>query len=257
MAEDWDNLIILDACRYDTLTELHSLQGRLRPVVSQGGTSKEFFDRNFTEDAYPNTVYVSGNSHLQRVESRFHDRLRPFKDDRDPLWPDRFDDPPDTVLPETMVEWTLDAHEEYPNKRLIAHFMQPHAPFYGDIGEQIFTRGPNWYEEVEAGNLSPRDARQAYRETLELALPHVETLVEELPGKTVVTADHGELFGENIFGLAGHPGGDIYLSDLVTVPWLEIEGDERKEIVPGTATEGPTEMTDEMRETLRDLGYVV
>ena len=255
MEADWDNLLVLDACRYDIFREMHDLPGELKPVISQGGTSKEFYDRNFTAEEYGDTVVISANSHLQRVESRFHDRIRLFKHDRDPLWSEQFEDPPEIVVPETTADRTLETHERYPNKRLFVHMMQPHSPFLGETGEQIYSQEVTWYEDYYRANVTAEQARQAYRETLDIALPHVERLVTELPGKTVVTADHGELFGDNLFGLAGHPGGDIYLKELVTVPWLEVDADERKEIVPGSATEGPIEMDEEVKQSLRDLGY--
>lgn len=40
-----------------------------------------------------------------------------------------FDEKMQTVLPKRIVEIAIEANENYPNKRLIVYFMQPHAPF--------------------------------------------------------------------------------------------------------------------------------
>lgn len=61
--------------------------------------------------------------------------------------------------------------------------------------------------------------REAYKENLMTALSEVCKLVEKLPGKVILTADHGELLGEN--SMYRHP----MWSDhpvLRDVPWLEI-----------------------------------
>ncbi|MDG5776143.1 hypothetical protein VB773_02085 [Haloarculaceae archaeon H-GB2-1] len=36
MAEEWDNLVILDACRYDVFEEMHTFPGTLKPIISKG-----------------------------------------------------------------------------------------------------------------------------------------------------------------------------------------------------------------------------
>ncbi len=59
--------------------------------------------------------------------------------------------------------------------------------------------------------------RQAYEGNLRIVLKYVSKLIEEMDGKIVITADHGEMLGEN--GQYAH-GVD---NDLVRyVPWLEI-----------------------------------
>lgn len=62
--------------------------------------------------------------------------------------------------------------------------------------------------------------REYYREDLRMALKEVERLVEELNGEVVVTADHGELLGEN--GEWGHRIG-LKKPELLEVPWLKVD----------------------------------
>lgn len=65
-----------------------------------------------------------------------------------------------------------------------------------------------------------RGLRKAYRKNLESALKEISKLAKRLPGKMVITSDHGELLGEN--GSYGHkPNCDHPI--LREVPWLEIE----------------------------------
>ena len=58
-----------------------------------------------------------------------------------------------------------------------------------------------------------------YRKDLRMVLEEVARLVEELDGKVIVTADHGELLGEG--GWGHYIGGEE--DELRHVPWLEVE----------------------------------
>jgi hypothetical protein len=63
-------------------------------------------------------------------------------------------------------------------------------------------------------------AMEYYEENLRLALESVADLVEDLDGDVVVTADHGEAFGEE--GVWEHHI-ETYIPPLMEVPWLEVE----------------------------------
>jgi len=104
-----------------------------------------------------------------------------------------------------------------------------------------------------------KELRRAYRENLKLVLEEVARLQDELVGKTVITADHGELLGERSQPIPireyGHPGG-TYLEQLVKAPWITLEFDERKSIESGeVAAKEPNMDTDEVENQLRALGY--
>lgn len=62
--------------------------------------------------------------------------------------------------------------------------------------------------------------KKFYEKDLRMALEEISKLVEELDGKVVVTADHGESFGEEYEW--GHPIGSRN-PVLVEVPWLEVK----------------------------------
>ena len=46
LGEDWDNLILLDGCRYDLFKEVNTIEGELTKVKSNASSSDEFFEKN-------------------------------------------------------------------------------------------------------------------------------------------------------------------------------------------------------------------
>jgi len=264
-AEDWDTLIILDACRYDMFERIVDLRGQLESRISRGSATAEFLVANFDGRELLDTVYVTANPQFYRNRHRIDTDLHAVID----VWDDEgWDDQYGTVLPETVADTALDAAEEFPNKRHIVHFMQPHYPFLTD--ETEFDKGHLEGEETEAGNVWTQlmegrlnvDAgtvESHYNENLQRVLPSVERLTSELSGKTVITADHGNMLGERAWPVPirewGHPRG-IYTPELVKVPWLVVAGETRREIVAGRGTDADVETPDDMvAERLRQLGY--
>ncbi|OYR52729.1 hypothetical protein DJ73_10100, partial [Halorubrum sp. Ea1] len=128
---DWDDLIILDACRYDQFERLHSLPGELEPRISVGSATPEFLERTFAGERRFDTVYVTANPMYRHVglDGVFH----------------------------AVVEATRAAREAYPNKRVLTHFMQPHYPFLGETGEAIAHSGIEWTKRLVEEGESSRD----------------------------------------------------------------------------------------------------
>ena len=207
--KDWDNLIILDACRHDMFEEVI---GESESIYSAGSNSANWRNNTFGSGNYPEIVYVSANPHISSVRAEeygfsFHE----IKD----VWDYGWDDEADVVLPETMVEETIKAAEEHPDKKIISHFMQPHAPYLGEHGwEPEFV---NVWDDVRARKVSTAKAKKALQENLEIAYPHAVELGEKLDGKTVVTSDHGEFLGER--GVYGHGLDDFHHPAIRKVPW--------------------------------------
>jgi hypothetical protein len=264
MEEEWDNLLILDACRFDDFADLHDLPGELETRRSRGSHTAEFLRGNFDGRDLLDTVYVTASPqlHYQGIDARFHAV--------DYVWDgDGWDDDAGTVLPETMVERALAAADSYPENRLIVHFIQPHYPFLGasDVlcGSVKDRTGRDIWGALMHGEYrgSPEEIRAAYRRNLEIVLPSVRTLLANVRGRTVVTSDHGNMFGERAFPVPirewGHPPG-VYTEELVTVPWLVSENghrtivEDRSETGARSTAEEPAE--DEARDRLRQLGYV-
>lgn len=261
MQQDWDNLIILDGCRYDTFEDLSTISGELTSVVSRGSSTPEFIHRTFrtSTERHDDTVYVSANPQFDRhsVQESFHTYI--------PAWESEWDDELNTVPPEALADKAAEVAEEFPEKRVVAHFIQPHYPFIGPTGQQIRHRTVHGggvvddpseversvWERLEDGDLSKEVVQKAYRENLELTLPHVRQLIEQLGGKTVLTSDHGNSFGR--YGVYGHPS-KYFLKDLVEVPWLETGDGSRRSISEGSANQS-TPVNEDVEERLADLGY--
>ncbi len=287
MGADWDNLIVLDACRYDTFAERHTLSGRLERRRARGSATREFVRNNFVGHRFPDTVCVTANPFVTELAGdAFHHCAH--------TWRTRWDDDLGTTPPEPMARAVRDVAERYPRKRLIAHFMQPHHPFIGETAEEHLgdvagnerarrragadgetdrlEEPDHVWARLAAGELSLSVVRRAYEETLDAVMPHVAELVEMLPGRTVVTSDHGNLLDEAPYRFLS-VGGDRFghpihatAPSLVRVPWLVVPGDERKEIVagtrrepdPGDREEGRTEETEPgatVADRLESLGY--
>jgi hypothetical protein len=268
MERDWDNLFILDACRFDVFSEENSIDGELTQVVSQGNYSWPFIKNNFAGRDLSDTIYVTANPHSERLSEDVFYTVESLLD--------QWDEDIGTVRPDSVVNATIDVFNQHPEKRLIVHFMQPHLPFIGETASRVRSRldvqgwdkydhqeekskvdgGVNWWEALKSGEISRAETEKAYQESLNLVLEHVQTLVEELDGKSVVTADHGELFGERIApGMRreyGHPK-YLHLPELRLVPWLEIEGCNRRKV----RREEPVgfETHDNVIERLHNLGY--
>ena len=260
-AEDWDNLIILDACRYDMFAEYNPLPGKLESRQSRGSATVEFLRGNVDGTDLRDTVYVTANpkltEHEETINASFHNVVD--------VWVDGWDDERRTVLPETTTEYAIEAAEQYPNKRLLVHYVQPHYPFLVDQGpfddSQAFERPdePGSWHQMMTGAISPaRDAVwDAYLETLQATFPAVRELLDTIEGRSVITADHGNMVGDRARPIPirewGHPDG-IYTPELVTVPWL-IQDGERRKIVREASEESEDIDPEIVKDRLTNLGY--
>ncbi len=261
--EDWDNLVILDGCRYDLFQSENIINGRLKSRISAGSESWEFLRANFQGQQLHETVYITANPHASKLDDNtFHRTVNLLKD--------RWDEELKTVTPEAMTEEAVAIYEEHSNKRLIVHYMQPHFPFIGEKGREITHAGVSQSGEgddephIWTGLLNGRldvdetEVYEAYRENLELTLPCVRELINSLDGKSVVTADHGNLIGEWTGPIPvkgyGHPRG-FYAPGLVTVPWLVIDSEERRHVIPNRPSNHNQIDPDTVEARLKDLGY--
>ncbi|MCO8246707.1 MULTISPECIES: hypothetical protein [unclassified Haladaptatus] len=258
-AEDWDNLIILDACRYDSFKpHANDLDGVLESRISRGSMTREWVRANFSDRDLHDVVYVTANGNYAHIRDEINSELHAHKG----VWQSEFREGDENTIarPETLTEVALEAANEYPNKRLLIHYVQPHYPFIGPFGRDHFNATDELNEIPKKYGLQNGLVQRAYEENLEIVVEDVKTLLPELEGKTVISADHGELLGERVFPtpirIYGHPDG-VYMDELVKIPWFIVHGDNRKEITsePPTAVEEYDESGIEQQ--LQDLGYVI
>lgn len=273
MDEDWDDLLLVDGCRYDVFEELNTIRGTLEYRLSKGSYTGGFFEGNFSDKTYHDTIYVTANPVPRvdewcsvSVDTVFHDVID--------VWENHWDENDNTVRPKPVADAIKEAHAIYPNKRILGHFIQPHQPFIGETGQEInepgmeaydrisgeeTTAGKQVWERLENDEISTEVVWQAYSENLKLVLPYVQELCNKLTGKTIVTSDHGNLFGEFAWPFPvrkyGHPVG-IHTKKLIRVPWLETEFKERRNITsespdkPASDTNGKQQL-----KRLQHLGY--
>lgn len=107
----------------------------------------------------------------------------------------------------------------------------------------------------DGGQISRETLVKSYKESLDIVAEELEHLTDSLPGKTVVSADHGENLGERKFGftLVGH----TYDSEETRiVPWLELPCEERRQISEDPPI-GFEYLTNQyVKDRLEDLGYM-
>lgn len=255
--KDWDNLIILDACRYDEYVSLTPFDGEVEKIESRGTSSDQWMYGNFNNKICHDIVYISGNKWYLALQEddAFENELHYYHDVERDVFHQY------VPGPDTTTEAAKEFADKYPNKRLIVHYMQLHKPYLGENRDE--------FEFPEDEDLGLRDVMRkykidrdtllpAYRDNLRIVLDHVEELVDYLDGKTVISSDHGELLGERISPIPiqwyGHPS-QLYIDELVEVPWHVVSNDSRKEIHP----EPPDQTSDvdfqQVEQNLRNLGY--
>jgi len=216
--EGWDNLILLDACRFDLFQEKiegTGLVGFLEKRVSRGSSTADFLLENFEGRNLDDIIYITSNPYVQTMlNNPFYKTVN--------LWLDEWDNNLGTVHPKQVAKAAIEAHMKHPDKRLIVHFMQPHCPFIGEYTKE----GNFWQIALGEGR---EEVMKAYGSNLDFVLPYVKKLLGKLRGKSIVSSDHGNACGEKVlfFPVYGHPK-RMRIPALVDVPWFIVTGVENE-----------------------------
>jgi hypothetical protein len=270
--KDWDNLVILDACRYDYFVEVNSddmIPGELSKYVSRGSHSREFIEENFHNEELHDTVYITTNPYANNIPEDVFYKVE--------LLIHEWDETSGTVPPEAVVKSAIRAHDDHPNKRLIIHFIQPHAPFLGPTANRIRGEfsikgydinlerdvddrrtGVSWKSLVKNNKITKETFRNSYKETLEVTLPEIKRLLSELNGKSVITSDHGEMLFERVTPITHpepHHPYNVHTKQLCFVPWHEVPYHSRRTVKSETPLESADIEQAKIDEILRSLGY--
>lgn len=273
---EWDALVVLDACRVDAMRavadEFDFIEG-VDSVRSVGSTSGEWmshtFDREY-EDRIADTAMVTANVHSDTVLRKRNTppqyvaspvawpRWDPVEPEAlgllDEVWEYGWDDDAGTVPPRITTDRAIEAGRGSDHSGLLVHYLQPHAPYLERRGPgAVSSTHSEPLKSLRSGALSREEAWDAYLDTLRLALSEVELLLENLDAERVVlTADHGEAFGE--FGFHEHPVACPH-PVVKRVPWVETTATDTGEYEPPEIDfEDDTEYdTDDQ---LAALGYV-
>ena len=101
LEEDWDNLIVLDACRYDSFKKFNSFPGSLEKKFSKATSTPQWLARNFT-DYYDDIVFVAGNPYVSHLAGEgFFDAEEHFHH-VDHVWDHSWDSDKGTVTPDQI-----------------------------------------------------------------------------------------------------------------------------------------------------------
>lgn len=293
MNADWDNLIILDACRYDIIKNM-GLFENVEYKILDSSNSLEFVENYISNNTHNDAVYVTANPFGAQVyPSTFYKKIITFNyqegnkkaqvQNLEESWSQGWS-------PETVYQVAKDAFKNNPNKRMIIHFMQPHGPYFGSKAKQARERLRSegfkfwaWNEEInkkdksnndyilshllpaaQRGLIKKDEFIEIYKENLEYVSAYVEKIFDEFDGKTVVTSDHGEMLGESKIFLPDNMGGmgksighgyGIYTKELRKVPWIINNYTERRNISQEESEKNMDNEVNDIEDQLRALGY--
>lgn len=269
--EEWDTLIVLDACRADLFDEVvdPATFDETTTVTSPGSFTREWLTHTF-DDNHGDIVYVTGNPMVSdQKPDCFHSIVE--------AWRTGWDPKEKIVRPEAVTEAAIQARDDFPHKRLIVHYMQPHAPFIdhpdlnfwadlddieSDLDEgtprtETDDRIDDVWDALAVGLVDVDEVWEGYVDTLQTVIEEVDVLLDSFTDRIVVTSDHGNLVGERGWPIPvavyGHPANQR-LSNLIRVPWAVVEGDRRK-IVAGDVRSESDASEREVWDQLAYLGY--
>jgi len=275
--EEWDILVVLDACRVDTLREVadeYDFIDQVDTRWSVGSQSDEWMAKTFTsqwEDEISRTRYITGNGHSDMV---FEKGALPPSNNTTPLdfatwdlvamdsfyefdqvWKRNHDSTYRVVLPQSITDRAVVAGREGGHSRMLLHYMQPHLPYIGKAiaeGREPTDLEIFGYQRLETGEASRGEVVDLYRETLRYVLDSVEVLLDNTDAeRVVITADHGEAFGEG--AVYGHPEGFPH-PIVKRVPWVETSATDSGSYDP-EVSDLSSEGID-VEDHLKDLGYL-
>ena len=286
---EWDVLVLLDTCRTDALREVadeYDFLEDIEEIWSVGSTSKEWVEQTFTQayaDEIANTAYVTGNPFSntllqERDRTEYGSTHGTWIENADwvdrvmndnivdgesfghlePLWGVTGPDAPfqESQHPEALTDYTIKASRSGEFDRVIAHYMQPHSPYFASSTE---------YDELEeyekhpfralkrGGSEASQKVWEAYLDNLRYALDYIEILIENVDGTVVISADHGELLGDHrmYYHMPGNPH-----PKLKKVPWVEVESKDHRTHDPDVSLEGHKNAQQASDEQLEALGYI-
>jgi hypothetical protein len=266
--EDWDNLIILDAARYDMFVDNVNLQGATSKRLAVGSHSLDFVNLNFSGRELHDTVCVTANGWYSVAEDLDFYQLVELYTNKDiderrgtALPQSCVDSYTGAILAEAVADATLAAHVDSPNKRLVAHFMQPHIPYiphthkWGSTDDRILLPKEREFTLAKESKISLCTLRSWYVDNLLYVVSTVESLLDKLNGKTVITADHGENLGEVYYGERQF-GHSVHTDMTRYVPYHEIPCTSRRDVSSSSPQPASGQPTQFVLDNLSAYGYL-
>jgi hypothetical protein len=287
--EEWELLIVLDTCRVDALREVadeYEFLSEIDQVTSIGSSTLEWISQTFVEEhrqKIQNTGYVVCNGWSKRIlqegvgpEDHHFGRLGNWL--ASPDWTTVGDDAFQTL--DFVYDYTesdlrsidsgggkgVERHPRYTTdraisvadhespERLVVHYQEPHSPYIADaLAEDRklkFHESDPW-EFLKTGG-SKDVVWDSYLADLRLVLDEVELLLDNVDAdQAVITADHGEAFGEA--DTYGH-GAAHFHPYIRSVPWVITSAEDRGDYEPELESRDADER--DVGEMLQDMGYL-
>lgn len=256
--EPWDVMLVLDACRYDSMIKVADEYDFMEGVDSRysvGSESGDWMKENFDAETYgeelAETVYVTGNTKTVNYADLSHFRHA------DEVWRYAWNDEWGTIEADAITDRAIDASRSLDPERLLVHYLQPHLPLVPpmrtgmNVSKNLFAA--DWEAIRRDPTITESMLREATLANLRYVLDSVGRLLKNIDADTVIiTADHGNLFGEwRGAGLYGHPP-NTPVPLLKRVPWVVTEAENTAGEEP---TLKPTAEIGDVEEKLAALGY--
>lgn len=279
---EWDALLVLDACRVDALRAVADEYDFIHTVdsmTSVGSSSFEWMNNTFRtqyEQQIRETAYLSQNSFIDQVPGKggtTGQASLPFEPsgfdvvDREDfayiedLWRAEFDESSEWSVtsedgtvsrtsPRYTTERAIAADRALDADRLVVHYMYPHDPYV--LADERFLY--RYDDAIKSGEATREEAWESYLENLRFVLDEVEVLLENLDReRVVITADHGEAFGEYMF--YRHPP-TCPLPCVRKVPWVETTGVNDHTVDPTAPPPSDADQDATVEDRLEQLGYM-
>lgn len=284
-SKSWDVLIILDTCRVDAIKQVQSeydFLDEIGQITSVGATSAEWMAATFRKkysDTIKNTAYLANNGFAYRVFYEEHDYTLPdpflFSWDTvdgsdfgklEHIW--RYELVNDvrhvghtkgSASPAYVTDRGIAINRNYDFNRTILHYNKPHSAYTANAlndGRDLYKFEEQPFEYLKKGG-NKNKVFESYIDDLRYVLDSVEVLLENIDaGKVVITADHGEAFGE--FNTYCHPFGSLN-PYIRRVPWVVTSAKDSKEYTPEFDVVNPPENEEknerDVDTLLESLGY--
>jgi hypothetical protein len=260
LKEDWDFLVLLDACRYDYFKEVyrnHFHEGSLKKAISPSTWTMEWLNKIFEDNYFDDIIYISPHPFINsKKEITFKDS---FRDNRSfdgkkhffkviDVWRGNTINVLDTIVhPITVNRAFHKTYLKYPNKRYIIHYIQPHRP-YITINDKVkvdytpferlltiffspvqmwslkrFLNKPSTSALEDCYRKNGKDGIiEVYKNEIGLVLDNLKMLIDSISGNWLITADHGERIA-NFWRFNSFEHGGRRDREVIEVPWFEIK----------------------------------
>lgn len=288
MEEDWDLLIILDTCRVDVMREVAE-EGQfefldtnnIREITSVGSSTPEWTTKTFSEkysDILNETAYIIGHGYpykiienqldindlrgvpyaptnWQKVQAGDFGKIIPaFEHSDRELLEQRHSDTQD------LVDAAINIGRTGNYSQVIVHFIEPHYPYIASAlseGRELTYDEENPIQYLREGGDRDR-VWENYKNELRHGLSYVEQLLKNFDAeRVVISADHGEAFGERTWpGLRryGHQAGMFHpkVRKVPLVSTSAVDTRNRESDISLDHSIAPENVT----ENLKRLGYL-